>query len=109
MVGQPVFFAREDWETSCRPTPMTHGIAPTYDPEDAITFCDAQDPGQVVRRKKRTPLPVLPLLSIFLIQFAEPITATVIYPFVNQFVRDTGIVGGDDRKVGYFAGIVVSK
>jgi hypothetical protein len=53
-------------------------------------------------------LPKLQVFIAFLIQFAEPVTATVIYPFVNQFVRETGITGGDEAKTGYYAGIVVS-
>ncbi|KAG5653634.1 hypothetical protein H0H81_011736 [Sphagnurus paluster] len=56
---------------------------------------------------KRTPLPKFQLFIVFLIQLAEPITGTVIYPFVNQFVRDTGITQGDERKTGYYAGILV--
>ena len=55
-----------------------------------------------------TPLPWSQLFIVYLIQFSEPVTATVIYPFINQFVRDTGITGGDERKTGYFAGIIVS-
>ena len=60
------------------------------------------------RKTERTPLPRLQLAIVFLIQFAEPVTATVIYPFVNQLVRETGITGGDEAKTGYYAGIVVS-
>ncbi|KAF6759870.1 major facilitator superfamily domain-containing protein [Ephemerocybe angulata] len=60
------------------------------------------------RKVERTPLPKLQLAIVFLIQFAEPVTATVIYPFVNQFVRETGITGGDETKTGYYAGIVES-
>lgn len=56
----------------------------------------------------RRPLPKFQLFIVFLIQFAEPVTATVIYPFINQFVRETGVTGGDERKTGYFAGIIVS-
>jgi len=56
----------------------------------------------------RTPLPIFQLFLVFLIQFSEPIAASVIYPFVNQFVRDTGITRGDDRKTGYYAGVIVS-
>jgi hypothetical protein len=68
------------------------------------------DPSSVEDRKiERTPLPKLQLAILFLIQFAEPVTATVIYPFVNQFVRETGITGGDETKTGYYAGIVVSR
>ena len=58
-------------------------------------------------RIKPTPLPRLQLFITYVIQFAEPITALVIYPFVNQFVRDTGITKGDETKTGYFAGVVV--
>lgn len=58
--------------------------------------------------EQRTPLPKFQLFIVFLIQFAEPVTATVIYPFVNQFIRETGIIKGDERRTGYFAGIVVS-
>lgn len=54
-----------------------------------------------------TPLPKLQLFSVSMIQLAEPITALVIYPFINQFIRETGITKGDDRKSGYYAGIVV--
>jgi hypothetical protein len=52
----------------------------------------------------RTPLPKLQLLVLFYVQLAEPIASTVIYPFVNQLVRETGITKGDERKTGYFAG-----
>ncbi|GLB44785.1 putative major facilitator superfamily protein [Lyophyllum shimeji] len=57
---------------------------------------------------KRSPLPKFQLFIVFLIQFAEPVTATVIYPFVNQFVRDTGVIGGDERRTGYYAGVIGS-
>ncbi len=58
-------------------------------------------------KKKRTPLPWMQLSIVYLIQFAEPITSSVIYPFINQFVRETGITKGDERKTGYFAGLIV--
>ncbi|KAJ7159184.1 hypothetical protein C8R43DRAFT_842992, partial [Mycena crocata] len=35
-------------------------------------------------------------------------TALVIYPFIVQFVRDTGITGGDEAKTGFYAGILES-
>ncbi|CAA7266822.1 unnamed protein product [Cyclocybe aegerita] len=59
-------------------------------------------------QEKPTPLPVFQLFIVFLIQFAEPVTATAIYPFVIQFVKDTGVTQGDERKTGYFAGIIES-
>jgi MFS family permease len=32
----------------------------------------------------------------------------VIFPFITQFVRETGVTGGDERKIGYFAGMIES-
>ncbi|KAM5544548.1 hypothetical protein V8D89_001446 [Ganoderma adspersum] len=55
-----------------------------------------------------TSLPKWQLFSLLYLQLAEPITSTVIYPFVNQLVRQTGVTGGDERKTGYFAGLIES-
>ncbi|KAJ7239354.1 hypothetical protein C8J57DRAFT_111301 [Mycena rebaudengoi] len=33
--------------------------------------------------------------------------ALVIYPFIIQFVRDTGVTGGDESQTGHFAGLIV--
>ncbi|CAK5272376.1 unnamed protein product [Mycena citricolor] len=54
------------------------------------------------------PLPPLQLAISILIQAAEGLSATVIFPFVPQFVQDTGITGGDERKTGYWAGVLES-
>ncbi|EIM87730.1 MFS general substrate transporter [Stereum hirsutum FP-91666 SS1] len=45
---------------------------------------------------------------IVLIMWVEPLCATVIYPFINAFVRESGITGEDNAKTGYFAGIIES-
>ncbi|KAH8834227.1 major facilitator superfamily domain-containing protein [Flagelloscypha sp. PMI_526] len=45
---------------------------------------------------------------VMLIQFTEPLSAEVIYPFVNQFVRRTGITNHDEKRTGYYAGIIES-
>jgi hypothetical protein len=82
-----------------------------HDPEEiSPSLATPSNEQTVVARaeKPRTPLPKFQLVLVMLIQFAEPITALVIYPFINQFVRSTGITGGDDRKIGYYAGIIVS-
>ncbi|KAH8814742.1 major facilitator superfamily domain-containing protein [Flagelloscypha sp. PMI_526] len=50
----------------------------------------------------------LQLTILFLILFCEAISSIVIYPFVNQLVRSTGIAGGDEKRVGYFSGIIES-
>ncbi|KIY61840.1 MFS general substrate transporter [Cylindrobasidium torrendii FP15055 ss-10] len=61
--------------------------------------------GQVA---KRSPLPWWQLTIVYAIQLAEPITGTVIYPFLPEFVRKTGITEGDDAKTGYYSGIIGS-
>ncbi|TFK75575.1 MFS general substrate transporter, partial [Pluteus cervinus] len=55
-----------------------------------------------------TKLPYFQLFIIFLIMFAEPVTCTVIYPFINQLIRETGVTGGDETRTGYFAGVIES-
>jgi MFS family permease len=55
----------------------------------------------------KTPLPKYQLFLTLFIQSSEPITATVIYPFIAQLIRSTGITNGDETKVGYYAGIIV--
>lgn len=57
--------------------------------------------------KPVTPLPKLQLFCVYFIQFAEPVTATVVYPFIVQLVRDTGIAGGVEARNGYYAGFIV--
>ncbi|KAI0926214.1 hypothetical protein AcW1_008437 [Taiwanofungus camphoratus] len=55
-----------------------------------------------------TPLPKLQLGILLLLQLAEPITSQCIYPFINQLVSELDITGGDERKVGYYAGLIES-
>ncbi|KAG7090150.1 hypothetical protein E1B28_011758 [Marasmius oreades] len=58
--------------------------------------------------RRTTPLPKLQISLALLIFHAEPVTATVIYPFIPAFVRRTGITNGDEKKTGYYAGIIES-
>ena len=63
--------------------------------------------GQHRDERTITPLPKLQLSILLYLQLAEPLTSTVIYPFVNKLVRKTGVTGGDERKTGYYAGLIV--
>ncbi|KAJ7062691.1 major facilitator superfamily multidrug-resistance, DHA1 sub-family [Mycena amicta] len=74
----------------------------------ASPSADNPDPSTLKAAAKRTPIPKMQLFILLAIQFAEPITALVIYPFVVQFVRETGVTGGDETKVGFYAGILES-
>ena len=69
------------------------------------------------------PLPKLQLAIVLLLQVCEPITSHSIFPYVNQvrllrsseasshhfrqLIIELDITGGDDRKVGYYAGLIV--
>ena len=55
-----------------------------------------------------TPLPKWQLTIVYAVQISEPISATVVYPFLPDFVRKTGITGGDETKTGYYSGIIAS-
>ena len=59
-------------------------------------------------RRRKTPLKKLQLFLVMSVQFSEPVTGTVIYPFINQLVRETGVTGPDERKTGYYAGVIES-
>ena len=79
-------------------------------------------------QKKRlpvpNPLPKLQLAVVLLLQVCEPITCQSILPYINQvrllrrsredsshhfrqLIIELDITGGDDRKVGYYAGLIV--
>ncbi|KAF9259197.1 MFS general substrate transporter [Marasmius fiardii PR-910] len=55
-----------------------------------------------------TPLPKLQVFLTLLIQGVEPISAHVIYPFIPEFIARIGVTGGDESKIGYYAGIIES-
>ncbi|KIM84952.1 hypothetical protein PILCRDRAFT_817783 [Piloderma croceum F 1598] len=76
--------------------------------EPVVSASDGYDSPVEQGVTKPTPLPKLQLFSVLYLQFCEPITATVIYPFIVQLVRDTGITGGDEAKTGYYAGFIES-
>ena len=81
------------------PTPVENNRDSDVD-SDAPTSLTVSD-------NKPTPLPKLQIFILFLTLFSEPIAGLVIYPFVNRFVLETGITQGDERKTGYYAGIIV--
>ncbi|KAH8979733.1 MFS general substrate transporter [Lactarius akahatsu] len=58
--------------------------------------------------RKETPLPVTQIVVLLLLQLAEPITSLSINPYINQLISELPVIGGDERKVGYYAGFIVS-
>ncbi|KAM6504172.1 Major facilitator superfamily domain containing protein [Amanita muscaria] len=57
---------------------------------------------------KRTPLPTLQISIVLLLLFCEPFASNSILPYINQLITELGITGGDERKVGYYAGLILS-
>ncbi|KAG6829996.1 hypothetical protein H0H92_002686 [Tricholoma furcatifolium] len=75
---------------------------------DLASEPDTSNCEEAPRLKTKKPFPLLQLSIVWLIQFSEPVSNTVIYPFINQFVTETGITRGDETRTGYYAGIIES-
>ncbi|KAJ7589891.1 major facilitator superfamily transporter [Mycena floridula] len=58
--------------------------------------------------RKPTPLPMGQITLLMLLQICEPITSQSIYPYINQLVSELDIVKGDEKKTGYYAGLIES-
>ncbi|KAH9170234.1 MFS general substrate transporter [Lactarius sanguifluus] len=82
-------------------SPITSQGAPEPEEETPL-LCDAN------ARRTETPLPITQIVVLLLLQLTEPITSLSIRPYVNQLISELPIVGGDERKVGYYAGLIVS-
>ncbi|PPQ80156.1 hypothetical protein CVT25_001449 [Psilocybe cyanescens] len=63
---------------------------------------------QRVSKQKRTPLPKLQIGIVLLLQICEPICSQSIYPYINELVSKLDITGGDERRIGYYAGLIES-
>ncbi|KAI9452894.1 MFS general substrate transporter [Lactarius psammicola] len=59
-------------------------------------------------QRKETPLPVTQIAILLLLLLCEPITSHSIRPYINQLVSELPVVGGDEKKVGYYAGLIMS-
>ncbi|KAG0699251.1 MFS transporter [Suillus ampliporus] len=77
---------------------------PDIDVNERTPLLDAGQQGQ----KKSTPLPKLQISILLLALMLEPIASQSIYPYINQLVSEFDITGGDERKVGYYAGLIES-
>lgn len=90
----------------------------------SIHATDEETPLLQDQPRKKTPLPWFQLWLVILLQMGESMTAQVISPFVPQvsmimngssnglsiriqLIRDLGVAGGDETKVGYYVGMMV--
>ncbi|KAJ8072018.1 hypothetical protein PM082_015576 [Marasmius tenuissimus] len=60
------------------------------------------------KKQQRTPLPHGQISLVLLMQISEPLASQSIYPYINQLVSELDITGGDEKKVGYYAGLIES-
>ncbi|TEB39446.1 MFS general substrate transporter [Coprinellus micaceus] len=63
---------------------------------------------QKQQKKAPTPLPYLQIGIVLLLQLCEPLCSMSIYPYINELVSTLDIVKGDEKKVGYYAGLIES-
>ncbi|PPQ81483.1 hypothetical protein CVT24_000729 [Panaeolus cyanescens] len=75
-----------------------------------MTVIDEETPllRENAKKPKVTPLPWFQFSILLFLQLAEPLTSQVIYPFAPQLIRDLGVTGGNETKVGYYVGIMQS-
>ncbi|KAK2460149.1 hypothetical protein APHAL10511_007828 [Amanita phalloides] len=59
-------------------------------------------------KKSPTPLPLFQFCIVLFLQLAEPLTSQVIYPFTPDLIRNIGITNGNEKKVGYYVGVMQS-
>ncbi|KAF8878518.1 major facilitator superfamily domain-containing protein [Infundibulicybe gibba] len=53
-------------------------------------------------------LPKAQIGIVLLLRLCEPIASRSISPYINQLISELDITGGDERKVGYYAGLIQS-
>ncbi|CAE7170299.1 unnamed protein product [Rhizoctonia solani] len=87
-------------------------LGPAQDSHDTRALTGATSASTSHQNKagdpKITSLPTKQLSILILVQLSEPIAYSVIYPFVARLVNETGITGGDESKIGYYAGMIES-
>ncbi|RUS16332.1 major facilitator superfamily domain-containing protein [Endogone sp. FLAS-F59071] len=57
--------------------------------------------------QKITPLPRLPMLVLSFCIFSEPLSSTILLPFIYFMVRDFHLTN-DDKEIGFYAGTIAS-
>ncbi|KAF9513231.1 hypothetical protein BS47DRAFT_1279492, partial [Hydnum rufescens UP504] len=55
-----------------------------------------------------TPLPTSQIAILWFFQLCEAKANSVMRPFVNELVKGLDVTGGDDRRVGYYVGLIES-
>jgi len=106
---------------------LSKSSSSTFKAQARVGSGSLKDDEEVHRGKKTpTPLPMVQISIIMLLQLCEPLTSHSIFPYINQvrlhvnsrvgdeadghliqLVSELPVTGGDERKVGYYAGLIV--
>ncbi|KAF9498816.1 MFS general substrate transporter [Pleurotus eryngii] len=76
-----------------------------YESDEETPLLIKQD---IPPRPIETPLQWGQLLVLLVTLICEPLASQSIYPFITQLISELDITGGDEKKVGYYAGIIES-
>ncbi|KAL5503784.1 hypothetical protein ACEPAH_7855 [Sanghuangporus vaninii] len=57
--------------------------------------------------QRRTPLAASQFAALIFVLLSEPVTSQSIYLFINDLVKWLDVIGRDERKAGYYAGLLV--
>ncbi|KAA1088975.1 hypothetical protein PGT21_002805 [Puccinia graminis f. sp. tritici] len=80
---------------------------PEQDPQPLLPEGSHSHPHHHEQRTTRTPLPVRQLIVLCIMRITEPISYTLIFPFINQMLEDLK-VSEDPKQIGYYAGAIES-
>ncbi|KAI8617269.1 major facilitator superfamily domain-containing protein [Chytriomyces sp. MP71] len=59
-----------------------------------------------IERRPQTPLPAKVMTVLCIVLFCEPVSMTILFPFIYFMVRDFGL--SSDKEVGYYVGFIAS-
>ncbi|EJD06375.1 MFS general substrate transporter [Fomitiporia mediterranea MF3/22] len=67
-----------------------------------------QDQARKPPARTPTPLPKWQIATLLFLQLSEPVTSQSIYPFINELIQHLDVIKGDERRAGYYAGLLES-
>lgn len=63
-------------------------------------------PSQTQSPPPSQPFPWLQMTALLLTMIADPVWSSTMYPFLNQLIAGLSITHGDEKKVGYYSGLM---
>nr|KAJ3417250.1 hypothetical protein HK105_001058 [Polyrhizophydium stewartii] len=85
----------------------THGIpATTHDEHGGVSVARSRRISTSAAAARETPLPAKTMFVLCAVIFCEPMSMTILFPFVYFMVRDFHLA--DDKDIGFFVGLIAS-